>query len=264
MSKLSFLLNDEDEDIDVITSIPKLNKFKTRKPKTESSNKESVSVPLEDDEIIEDIVIKPKVTFKRKHQSISNLLNKDSSVDDDDDDETKSGNIKEYLKMYSTEDVVNDEKIDEGIIIEGSDIEEEDLSAVDKFEPKSNDNIPSSTDSELERRRHIEQALKETSLNEDEEDEDIPKPYIKGILPKLPNSSDRKEEKKGMDFKHSLLSFEEQFEVMKNKMTSFDNLIIKQREKLKQLQFEHNLLSEKKAQHVHTMTQFLKNSKHNR
>lgn len=264
MSKLSFLLNDEDEDIDVITSIPKLNKFKTRKPKTESSNKESVSVPLEDDEIIEDIVIKPKVTFKRKHQSISNLLNKDSSVDDDDDDETKSGNIKEYLKMYSTEDVVNDEKIDEGIIIEGSDIEEEDLSAVDKFEPKSNDNIPSSTDSELERRRHIEQALKETSLNEDEEDEDIPKPYIKGILPKLPNSSDRKEEKKGMDFKHSLLSFEEQFEVMKNKMTSFDNLIIKQREKVKQLQSEHNLLSEKKAQHVHTMTQFLKNSKHNR
>ena len=264
MSKLSFLLNDEDEDIDVITSIPKLNKFKTRKPKTESSNKESVSVHLEDDEIMEDIVIKPKVTFKRKHQSISNLLNKDSSVDDDDDDETKSGNIKEYLKMYSTEDVVNDEKIDEGIIIEGSDIEEEDLSAVDKFEPKSNDNIPSSTDSELERRRHIEQALKETSLNEDEEDEDIPKPYIKGILPKLPNSNDRKEEEKSMDFKHSPLSFEEQFEVMKNKMTSFDNLIIKQREKLKQLQFEHNLLSEKKAQHVHTMTQFLKNSKHNR
>ena len=264
MSKLSFLLNDEDEDIDLIKSIPKLNKFKTRKPKTESSNKESVSVPLEDDEIMEDIVIKPKVTFKRKHQSISNLLNKDSSVDDDDDDETKSGNIKEYLKMYSTEDVVNDEKIDEGIIIEGSEIEEEDLSAVDKFESKSNDNIPASTDSELERRRHIEQALKETSLNEDEEDEDIPKPYIKGILPKLPNSSDRKEEEKGMDFKHSPLSFEEQFEVMKNKMTSFDNLIIKQREKVKQLQSEHNLLSEKKAQHVHTITLFLKNSKHNR
>ena len=264
MSKLSFLLNDEDEDIDLIKSIPKLNKFKTRKPKTESSNKESVSVPLEYDEIMEDIVIKPKVTFKRKHQSISNLLNKDSSVDDDDDDETKSGNIKEYLKLYSTEDVVNDEKIDEGIIIEGSEIEEEDLSAVDKFESKSNDNIPASTDSELERRRHIEQALKETSLNEDEEDEDIPKPYIKGILPKLPNSSDRKEEEKGMDFKHSPLSFEEQFEVMKNKMTSFDNLIIKQREKLKQLQSEHNLLSEKKAQHVHTITLFLKNSKHNR
>lgn len=300
MAKLPSIDDIENEDeLDVLQKVPKTNKFKSRKLKRDSDDNNSINRTVnsngrvghlfedetEDDDIDNSIV--PKFTLKAKNNKFKKKNSVPKLADESkQDDNSSKQKMEDYLKAYaevssytggnsSTKDKMDiDEVVNiddaEGIILEGSELEDSDIEQLNKQDSKSQF---IADDESLSRRKEIEDALQNTDLNDNKEEEDDEEELGDGNGNATSRSNPTKSEnileltssnleqstdtETILQFK-PILNFKDQLEKFQTQMVTVAALATKQDLQMNHLIAEQNKITAKHAKYVVQMSQTLR------
>jgi hypothetical protein len=183
-------------------------------------------------------------------------------------------NIKDYLKIYEQPSTITIEKnevstdiIDnshaEGIILEGSDVEDSDIEQLNEEKSIISDELLSSAEM-TSRRKEIEEALKNTNLDKDDVDMDeevkstIKSEIFQDIIeiPSLEKFENSVSPHVKLCFQ-PVKPFSEQMEIFKAQISSLSNVVSKQHLEMTHLTAEQEKIILKRQRYVQEMSQAL-------